>query len=363
MKKILLLLFFGSIFFSSAAQNAQLNYHAFCFYYNWYGSPELNGKPWHWAHPVMKKNDSDTTTGYFPGHGDIGSDYYPQLGEYSNADSTVIDQHMQQIASAGIGVIAVTWLGQEDYTFKSVPIILNAAGHYGIKVCFQIEPVVRKSALATRNAVEFIIREFGSYPAFYRNSQSKRPIFFVYDSYVITAKEWSSVFGKDGEHTIRNTPFDADMIGLWVTENEQKFFLESGFDGFYTYFASEGFTFGSTPSNWLSLQKWADENHKIFIPSVGPGYSDNRIRPWNSANTKDREKGNYYDRMFRMALRSNLKMIGITSFNEWHEGTQIEPAVPFSTGKFNYSNYDPLPPDYYLKRTKYWLEKFGDWKN
>jgi hypothetical protein len=32
--------------------------------------------------------------------------------------------------------------------------------------------------------------------------------------------------------------------------------------------------------------------------------------------------------MFMSAINTNPDFIGITSFNEWHEGTQIEPAIP-----------------------------------
>ncbi len=352
---ILLFLFFIT---QTYGQQIKLNYKAICFYYNWYGSVKVDGSSWHWEHPIMRQNDKDTTTGLYSANGNIGANYYPESGEYSSSDSTVLEKHMQQIASAGIGVIAVTWLGEDDYTFKSVPLILNAANRYGIKVCFQIEPCVRKSAIATRNAVEFLITRFGKNPAFFKNTDTGKPMFFVYDSYVISAEEWNDVFGINGKNTIRKTLFDADMIGLWVTEDEQKFFLESGFDGFYTYFASSGFTYGSTPSNWSHLKKWGDENNKIFIPSVGPGYIDVRVRPWNAKNTKSREGGAYYDRMFEAALNSKVNWIGITSFNEWHEGTQIEPAKPFMHGNFKYEDYQPKKSNFYLLKTKFWLEKF-----
>lgn len=343
----------------NTAYSQQLNNNVVCFYYNWYGSVGKDGKNYHWAHQVMKRNDSDTTSGFFEGNKNIGANYYPQAGEYSSFDSIIIDKHMQQIASAGVGVVAVTWLGQNDYTCKSVPVILNAAQHYGIKICFQIEPVVRTSALAVKDAVQFIVSNFGNHKGFYRNIKTKRPLFFVYDSYVIKASEWADVLSENGKNSMRKKTYDADMVGLWVTGNEQEFFLQSGFDGFYTYFASEGFTYGSSTKNWSSMQQWAEENDKIFIPSVGPGYIDTRIRPWNAANTKSRENGAYYDRMFEAAIKSKTKWIGITSFNEWHEGTQIEPAIPFEVNDFRYEDYEPLDPEYYLKRTKYWLEKLN----
>lgn len=42
-----------------------------------------------------------------------------------------------------------------------------------------------------------------------------------------------------------------------------------GFDGFYTYFASTGFSDGARLSEWPRLSSWAREHKKIFVPCVG----------------------------------------------------------------------------------------------
>ncbi|VDM43354.1 unnamed protein product [Toxocara canis] len=41
-------------------------------------------------------------------------------------------------------------------------------------------------------------------------------------------------------------------------------------------------------------------------------------------------------------------IVSITSFNEWHEGTQIEPAVPFVDNQTNfiYNEYSKGPEQY-----------------
>ena len=54
----------------------------------------------------------------------------------------------------------------------------------------------------------------------------------------------------------------------------------------------------------------------------------------NAENTRDRENGGYYDRMFRAAVDASPDVVFITSFNEWGEGTQIEPAVPHEVDTF-----------------------------
>ena len=183
-------------------------------------------------------------------------------------------------------------------------------------------------------------------------------MFYIYDSYLTKAAEWATILAPEAERTIRGTKYDSIMIGLWVKQHEQRFFLDGHFDGYYTYFATDGFTFGSTLANWSYLATWASEHEMLFIPCVAPGYIDTRIRPWNDGNTRDREQGAYYDRSFGAAIAVKPEIIGITSFNEWHEGTQIEPAVPKTVGDYTYQDYSPREPAWYLDRTAHWVARY-----
>lgn len=342
--------------FIQCNKQERLDYNTFCFYYNWYGNSDHNGEDIHWAHPVFKAGDNDTVTeGYLPGGTNISSNFFPQLGTYSCTDSATIFCHMEMLKEARIGVIILTWWDIHDFGYQSIDLIMDEAAKANIEVCFHIEPFPGRNASTIRSGIENIIDTYGNHPAFYR--MGDRPLFFVYDSYLISVEEWAKILKPESETTIRKTPYDAVMIGLWVNEGEEDFFIKSGFDGFYTYFGATGFTYGSTPQNWDYLQKWATAHNKIFIPCVAPGYIDTRIRPWNNKTTRDRENGVYYDNMFQAVIDSKARFVGITSFNEWHEGTQIEPAVPFNHRDFHYLDYGPFTPDYYLKRTSYWIDK------
>ena len=108
-------------------------------------------------------------------------------------------------------------------------------------------------------------------------------------------------------------------------------------------------------------RSYARQHNLLFIPSVSPGYIDTRVRPWNTQATRSRRKGAYYDLNWRTFEELNLKVVSITSFNEWHEGTQIEPAKgggKFTTDRnFTYLSYGPHSSDFYLLKTKDWIEK------
>ena len=348
-----LISFISLTLFSCSSPQEDVNYDLHTFYYNWYGNPKLDGKYRHWAHGIIP-HWSDTSWNNLPPHqggNDIGANFYPQLGCYSNNDSSIIRKHMQMIYKAGIGTICMSWWGKDSYEDKSMKLYLDAAAKQGLKINFHLEPFPNRTAKSTIDAAKYIIDTYGGHPAFYR--KDGKPMFYVYDSYLIKKEEWKKALAP-----IRNTKYDGYYIGLWVEKGEEEFFKESGFDGFYTYFVSEGFTYGSTIKNWKYLSSWAKENNKLFIPCVGPGYSDTQVRPWNGQNFKSREKGVYYDRMFTGAIESKPDIIGITSFNEWHEGTQIEPAIPFQNDSFVYEDYGNLPSDFYLNKTKEWSSKF-----
>ncbi len=327
------------------------------FYYPWYGNPATDGRYANWNHPVAVRNEPPRS---YAGGDDIGSNFYPSLGCYSVNDPEVLSEHMRQLRQAGVGVICASWWGRDTFTDRALPGLFQAAEKAGLLINFHIEPFPGRNAVTTRQAIAYLVGRFGASPACHcLRSHGNKPVFFVYDSYRTPAGEWATVLQRQGTNSIRGTDVDAVVIGLWVKQNEEQFMLEGGFDGFYTYFATDGFTFGSTFSHWTNLAKWARDHQKIFIPCVAPGYIDTRIRPWNGVNTRDREAGAYYDRSWSAALAASPELFGITSFNEWHEGTQIERAAPKQSLGFTYLNYLPLPADYYLDRTAHWIRKMN----
>ena len=303
-------------FFSGAASYAQDESPApvegHVFYYGWYGNPETDGSWRAWNHRILLRDGHGST--YTPPK-DIGANFYPADGLYSSNNREDVARQVRQMKQAGCTVIAATWWGVDHFTDGSLGVLFDEAAKQRLQVCFHIEPFSGRNAATLREALVYLLDTYGGHPALYRCAAAgDRPLIYLYDSYLSPASDWATIFQPDGANTIRGTDYDVAAIALWVKRNEEAFMLEGGFDGFYTYFATDRFTYGSTPVNWPRLAQWAKEHGLLFIPSVGPGYIDTRIRPWNDRNTRDRENGAYYDHKFEAALALDVPIISITSF-------------------------------------------------
>ena len=202
---------------------------------------------------------------------------------------------------------------------------------------------------------------YGGHPAFFRHTTTSGkvlPLFYVYDSYLLNSEQWAKLLKHTESGSVRDTPYDAVFLALMVDEKHKRDILTAGFDGLYTYFATNGFSYGSTHRNWESIGTFCEDNNLLFVPSVGPGYVDTSVRPWNFQNTRNRINGKYYENALSAALQAKPHFISITSFNEWHEGTQIEMAVP-RAGQAPYLDYLPNRPAVYLEITRKWGAIFG----
>jgi hypothetical protein len=82
---------------------------------------------------------------------------------------------------------------------------------------------------------------------------------------------------------------------------------------------------------WRSLAKQVGT---AFIPAVTPGFNDRAVRDGHQALSRQLTQGNEFGTLFRAMVRkardltdpATGNMLMITSWNEWHEDTQIEPV-------------------------------------
>jgi hypothetical protein len=331
-------------------EGSEPSYRVGAFYYPWYRSIPADPDWVHWNEP------------YFSPPLNISSDYYPQLGPYSSLDPAVVAQHFAWLREAGVGVIISSWWGRPSIEEKAVPLLLEMGERYGIQVAFHLEPYAGRSATALVSDVGYLVERYGDHPAFFRTtaasgwSPDDRPkgMFFLWasrypdsDSAPVEASYW-----RDALDAIHARPDG----GLVIADETLSEWIDDGhFDGLYSYAVLQ--FDGGAAYHWaraLPPGAW-------YVPGVNPGFSAVRIG-YDASTYVPRRGGAAYDERWQAALDTGVEpaLVVITSFNEWHEGTQIEPAaVGFDNGRgYTYADYGALPPDGYLALTRQWVDRF-----
>ncbi|MEU0554159.1 hypothetical protein [Dactylosporangium sp. NPDC006015] len=313
---------------ASAAAGPAPNVHVF--YYPWYGTYR------HWDQG-----------GHTPPQ-DLGANYYPVRGAYNSGDAAVVEQHMAWIAAAGIGVVVTSWWGQGSYEDNLVPLILDAAARNGLKVAWHLEPYSGRTAASTVADINFIIARYGSHAAFYRDTaHGNRGAYYVFESLRIA--DWTALDQVRGSSIVLAQTTDTSKV--------------AHFGGMYTY---DGIAAATAPG-WANANAYCRANGLVWAPSVAPGYIDDRAVPGNTTPTLGRDNGAAYDRAWNNALTQGgtPSWVSITSFNEWHEGSSIEPASSNPPSGYGYLTYSgaygltgTAAETAYLTRTKYWVDRF-----
>ena len=298
--------------------------HVSAFYYPWYGTSAKDGAYEHWSQ-----------LGHAPPN-DIASSYYPAEGLYSSSDTLVVKAQMDEIRDAGIDEIAVSWWGRGSPEDKRLPLVAAAARADSLSVAVHLEPYGGRTVASTVADIAYL-RTLGI------------RTFYVYRPDDLSTGDWllAQLQLRDGGTLL----FAQTALVGWAAA--------SGFDGVYTY---DIVVYGANKFRRLCAQAHAEK--LLCAPSVGPGYDARRGS--GDPKMKPRRDGKTYDSMWRMAIAAGADRVTITSFNEWHEGTQIEPAAPAERhGRYRYLSYDGAwglhgvaAEGAYLERTTYWSDVF-----
>ena len=142
--------------------------------------------------------------------------------------------------------------------------------------------------------------------------------------------------------------------------NLTAFAAAGGFDGIFTY---DPYSYQA--SDFPAICAQARAALLQCSPSVSPGYDATRAT--SDSRVRDRNGGVTYDSTWQGAITAAPEIVTITSYNEWHEGSQIEPAMPYCVPNQGscYSSYtgdyglgDPQAQQAYLGRTAFWAAQY-----
>jgi hypothetical protein len=252
------------------------------FYYPWYGTPGADGSFQHWQQDGKSPPLS------------IASNYWPARGVYSSSDRLVLNSQMTEIRRAGITDIAVSWWGWGSAEDMRLPAVIRAARAQRLTVSVHVEPYAGRTVQDVEDAIRHL-RTLGVTTV------------FVYQPADLPWADWAAMNDRlSGVRVFAQT----GLVGQAA---------EGHFDGIYTY---DVLTYGA--DSFARICQQAHAAGLLCAPSVGPGY-DARAAV-GDARVKSRRDGATYDAMWQAALSGGADLVTITSYNEWHEGTQIEPA-------------------------------------
>lgn len=255
---------------------------------------------------------------------------YEQLSDlpaepYVSRDRGVMGRHIDQAKAAGIDAFLVAWYGptgEFNQTEPNLAALLEeaAARQFKIGILFESDSPFLGSPGAISGALRHALSVHANHPAFLR--VDGRPVIFFWRP---------TIYGVESWRAIRNEA-DPGYSSIWIAEGVNTGYL-AVFDGHHLYSNTWNPPSDLTYTNqkFANLVQQARQSygtHKFWVATVMPGYNDVRIRP-NGGFAKDREGGAYYERSWQAAIAGQPDWVVVTSFNEWPEGTYIEPSVAY----------------------------------
>jgi len=321
---------------ASAAEKTIVAAH----YYAWYGGP-VNP---HW-----------------PG----GVAHQPWIGYYSSASPSVVRQQIDVATQYGVDVFAVGWHGQDSTEKKFQSGFLHAPNLNQIKFCIVYDssirligdisnsknfdfndPTIRGKFLSD---MTYLAQQYFHHPSYF--TVGGRPVLKIY-----LARRFSGDFPsaiQQARQQWKQMGFNPFLVADSLFYGRNDLYLISQFDAatsyniFSTGLLGDGIdTTGklaaaSRPQFWNFLYllrdlKVAGTNQPVdFEPGVIPQFDARKARE-NAAPLLAQSKDEVVE-MFRVAKEisdakhSGQNIVWITSWNEWHEGTAIEPTVTGGT--------------------------------
>jgi hypothetical protein len=186
----------------------------------------------------------------------------------------------------------------------------------------------------------------------------------ITDVYVYQADSWGAA--ADWAPAVASQPdmrffAESGNLGSMLSGSFADYARTAGFDGIYTY---DVVRYGAGE---MAVACGAARQRRLLCsPSVGPAF-DGRRAGMANIPVVDAAGGQRYDYLWRSAFAAGADVISITSWNEWHEGTQIEPAKPYcfpSDGYCSrgyegvYGRLGAAAQTAYMERTVFWAGEF-----
>jgi len=326
----------GNVFASTSTPKEDTKVGAY--YYIWWGIPFNN----HWEHGVK---------------------YTPFLGEYNSSDPFTANRHILWAKHHGIDFFAVSWLGIWDWydhryidsNLKNGFLESEYLSNFNFCLFYESEIVLKAILNATLSASEFprVFLNDTAYAAenyFVNPSYLKideKPVLFVHNLPFIYYELGNETTQKlfDDLKKLIDVYLIGDAGNAPIPPSRNSPLLHS-MDAVTSYF----FAHQNISEGWQNIMKYAETYYPKwrltmnsegirFIPNAYPGFDNTEHCGWMQKNLSISctpmvlpLNETMFKKMLTTALDyadKDLKIVMITSWNEWLESTAIEPSMEF----------------------------------
>jgi hypothetical protein len=238
--------------------------------------------------------------------------YTPLLGYYNSGDFNVVKKHVDEMQYGHISLGIASWWGQGTPTDSRVNTLLAAAANTGFHWALYYEPegIANPSASQISSDLAYIRDHYASNPAYLKIDG--RFVIFVY----------------------AETTDNCEMATRWKQANAtvNAYLMLKVFPKFASCAAQ--------PDGWHQYAAARSTFNRSISYTISPGF-------WKQGESAPRlpRDLNQWNADIQSMIKSNAKFQLITTFNEWGEGTAIEPAQQWASTSGYGSFLDALHND------------------
>ncbi|MCA9161628.1 MAG: hypothetical protein KDA62_01565 [Planctomycetales bacterium] len=287
-------------------------------YMPWYeAAPEQGQWGWHWTMNHFDPNREDERRA-------IASHYYPAIGPYDSGDAKVIEYHLLLMKIAGIDGVIVDWYGREEFRdyallHRNTARLIEQANRLRMRVviCYEdqtIPALVEANRIAADQRVAHAIADLEWLQANWFKEKCYlrfygKPVLLSFGQSGLSDDEWSETLQA------------VDGSVAYVSQHHRR---SSALGAFDWPVPQEGLAaidrFERESKTWpLAIS--------VAFPRFHDIYAEAQVHAsWG--HVADKEGATFRDTFLR-AVRGKSAVVQIATWNDWGEGTQIEPSREF----------------------------------
>lgn len=295
-------------------------------YMPWYGSKSVSGSwGWHWT---MNKFDPDRIR--WEGQREVASHDYPLLGAYDSSDPELLECHALLMKLAGLDGAIVDWYGTRNFndyainhrhTQALIPWLKKAGLKFAL--CYEDQSVghmLKAKVLEEKDAVSQGTEDLLAAEREWLNDDaylqlSNRPVVLVFGPQQFQNDEWNTLRRK-----LKTNPL---FFGLPHLAKDR------GMDGLFCWPPVTG---GKTlaTADWQGELALNYQRAKVetVIATAFPGFNDVYQQAGlheSYGHIADRDGATFRESL-EQALQSGAPLIQLATWNDFGEGTMIEPT-------------------------------------